>query len=134
MKYIKYILALVLLYSCSAQWHLDRAKKKDPSLFKPVDTVFVKDTVIYTQSYVHEDSFFYTMYDTLRYEDTLVKIKLVVKNRTVYMKAEVKPDTLEIRTHTRVQYDRVTVNKKSYLYIGILVVLLCLSIYYNIKK
>lgn len=134
MKYIKYILAIALLYSCSAQWHLDRAKKKDPSLFKPVDTVIVKDTVIYTQSYVHEDSFFYTMYDTIKYEDTIVKIKLVVKDRKIYMKAEVKPDTLLIRTHTKVQYDKITLKKNNYLYIGILVVLLCLSIYYNIRK
>lgn len=134
MRVIKYILALILMYSCSAQWHLDRAKKKDPSLFKSVDSVYVHDTVVYTESYIHEDSFFYKMYDTIKYEDTLVKIKLVVKNNTVYMKAEVKPDTLKIRTHTWVRYDRVTIKKDCYWYIAILVVFLCLSIYYNIRK
>jgi hypothetical protein len=134
MKYIKYIFLVVLLYSCSAQWHLDRAKKKDPSLFKAVDTMYIKDTVVYTQSYVHEDSFYYTLHDTIKYEDTFVKIRLVVKNRTVYMKAEVKPDTLKIRTHTRVQYDKIIVKRDWYWYIGILFVLLCLSIYYNLRK
>ena len=38
------IFVLVLLSSCSAQWHLTQAKKKDPSILKP--TVVTKwDTV-----------------------------------------------------------------------------------------
>lgn len=131
---MRYILVIIILCSCSAQWHLDRAKKKDPSLFTKVDTTYIHDTTVYTQAYIHHDTFSYVEHDTITYEDTVMKIKFVVRDRKIYMKAEVKQDTLRIRTHTRVQYDRITIKKDYYWYITILVVLLCLSIYYNIKK
>ena len=131
---MRYILVIIILCSCSAQWHLDRAKKKDPSLFTKVDTTYIHDTTVYTQAYIHHDTFSYVEHDTITYEDTVMKIKFVVRDRKIYMKAEVKQDTLRIRTHTKVQYDRITIKKDYYWYIAILVVLLCLSIYYNIKK
>lgn len=131
---MRYILVIIILCSCSAQWHLDRAKKKGPSLFTKVDTTYIHDTTVYTQAYIHQDTFSYIEHDTITYEDTVMKIRFVVRDRKIYMKAEVKQDTLRIRTHTRVQYDRITIKKDYYWYIAILVVLLCLSIYYNIKK
>jgi hypothetical protein len=122
---MKYILAIVLLCSCSAQWHLERARKKDPSIFTKMDTTYIHDTTVYTQAYIHEDTFSYVEHDTITYEDTVMKIKFVIRDKKIYMKAEVKPDTLEIRTTIRTQYYKVQYKNNKYLYILILVVLLC---------
>jgi hypothetical protein len=97
MKLFKVLLISLLLTSCSAQWHLNRAIKKDPSILKHKDTVLKIDTVVYTNNYYHEDSFQYTKYDTITYQDTLVKIKLVVKDKTVYMRVEKKSDTIRLK-------------------------------------
>ena len=57
MKVFKFLFLALLITSCSAQWHLKRAIKKDPNILKGKDTTIVFDTMIVTKDYYHEDTF-----------------------------------------------------------------------------
>ena len=118
---LRSILLILLLTSCSAEWHLNRALKKDPTLFNK-EKVIVHDTTVITEEYNHTDSFFVT--DTMTYEDTVLKLKLIVKEKKIYFKATVKPDTIRIVTHDRVPYKVIEYKDSKYLYKGLPLVLL----------
>lgn len=95
---IKYVVAILLLTSCSATWHLNRAIKKDPSLLKGGDTVLVHDTVVTTKERVLYDSFFTTCYDTVTIEDSFVYTRVVRKDNIIKVYTKCKSDTIRITT------------------------------------
>ena len=118
---LRSILLILLLTSCSAEWHLNRALKKDPTLFNK-EKVIVHDTTVITEEYSHIDSFYIT--DTMTYEDTVLKLKFIVKEKKIYFKATVKPDTIRVVTHDRVPYKVIEYQDSKYLYKGLPLVLL----------
>ena len=95
---LKYVIAILLLASCSANWHLNRAIKKDPSLLKSRDTVLVHDTVITTKEYTLTDSFFTTCYDTVTIEDSFVYTQVIRKDNLIKVYTKCKSDTIRITT------------------------------------
>ena len=95
---IKYAIAILLFASCSANWHLNRAIKKDPSLLKGGDTVLVHDTVITTKERVLYDSFVTTCYDTLTVEDSFVYTQVIRKDNVIKVYTKCKSDTVRITT------------------------------------
>ncbi len=92
---MRIIVLIILLSSCSANWHLKRALIKDPSLFRP--RTYVIDTVIVKDSFTKVDTF------TLNEVDTFVtdtgKVRLTIyRNRNFFKtKIEVKSDTIRIK-------------------------------------
>lgn len=54
-RYIGGLIALLFLTGCSAQWHVQRAYKKDPNYFK-ADTVTITDTQFDTTFVVTKDT------------------------------------------------------------------------------
>jgi hypothetical protein len=97
-KMIRYAVAILLLTSCSANWHLKRAIKKDPSLLKSRDTVLVHDTQIVTQERVLTDSFVTTCYDTITLEDSFVYTQVIRKDNVIKIYTKCKSDTVRITT------------------------------------
>lgn len=95
---IRYAIAILLLTSCSANWHLKRAIKKDPSLLKSRDTVLVHDTQIVTQERVITDSFVTTCYDTVTLEDSFVYTQVIRKDNVIKVYTKCKSDTVRITT------------------------------------
>ena len=95
---IKYVVAILLLTSCSATWHLKRAIKKDPSLLKGGDTVLVHDTQVIVKEKVLTDSFVTTCYDTVTIEDSFVYTQVIRRDNVIKVYTKCKSDTVRITT------------------------------------
>jgi hypothetical protein len=98
MEMLKYAVAILLLTSCSATWHLKRAIKKDPSLLLSSDTVLVHDTQFVTEEHVLTDSFFTTCYDTVIVEDSIIYTKVIRRDNVIKVYTKCKSDTVRITT------------------------------------
>jgi hypothetical protein len=98
MEMLKYAVAILLLTSCSASWHLKRAIKKDPSLLNGSDTVLVHDTQFVTKERVLTDSFFTTCYDTITLEDSFVFTQVIRRDNVIKVYTKCKSDTVRITT------------------------------------
>jgi hypothetical protein len=98
MEMLKYAVAILLLTSCSASWHLKRAIKKDPSLLNSGDTVLVHDTQFVTKERVLTDSFFTTCYDTITLEDSFVFTQVIRRDNVIKVYTKCKSDTVRITT------------------------------------
>jgi hypothetical protein len=98
MEMLKYAVAILLLTSCSATWHLKRAIKKDPSLLLSSDTVLVHDTQFVTKEHVLTDSFFTTCYDTVIVEDSIIYTKVIRRDNVIKVYTKCKSDTVRITT------------------------------------
>ena len=93
----------LLLYGCSAQWHLRQAIRKDPSIQKI--TVVKKDTVIITEQR--------TLVDTLElFKDTVIykdRVRLDIKyvDKFIQVEAECPSDTVVVtKTVTSTQIEK----------------------------
>jgi hypothetical protein len=98
MEMLKYALAILLLTSCSASWHLKRAIKKDPSLLNGGDTVLVHDTQFVTKERVLTDIFVTTCYDTITLEDSFVFTQVIRRDNVIKVYTKCKSDTVRITT------------------------------------
>jgi len=87
------ILSILLLASCSPQRRLHRLVSKHPELSR-VDTIKVQDTVIVPGPKV--DTVFHSsvLKDTLIITKEKLQIRLLEINDTIYLDAEVEPDTV----------------------------------------
>lgn len=127
---LKYAVATLLFASCSANWHLNRAIKKDPSLLKGGDTVLVHDTQVVTKEKVLYDSFVTTEYDTVTIEDSFVYTQVIRKDNVIKVYTKCKSDTIRITTKIpfamppRVIKSRLTDMQTAIYAIGILLLLL----------
>ncbi len=95
---LKYAVAILLLTSCSASWHLKRAIKKDPSLLNGGDTVLVHDTQFIVKERVLTDSFVTTCYDTITLEDSFVFTQVIRRDNVIKVYTKCKSDTVRITT------------------------------------
>lgn len=109
---VKYAIAILLFASCSANWHLNRAIKKDPSLLKGGDTVLIHDTVVTTKERVLYDSFFTTCYDTVTIEDSFVYTRVIRKDNIIKVYTKCKSDTVRITTKIPFQLPPQVVKNK----------------------
>lgn len=109
---VKYAIAILLFASCSANWHLNRAIKKDPSLLKGGDTVLIHDTVVTTKERVLYDSFFTTCYDTVTIEDSFVYTRVIRKDNVIKVYTKCKSDTVRITTKIPFQLPPQVVKNK----------------------
>jgi hypothetical protein len=99
MKWYILILISFILSSCSAQWHLSKAVKKNPAILQK-DTITVVDTIV-TQSVAltdtvvlrHMDTIVIRSFDTIRVDaicesDTIVNVVEVPYEKIVYVERE----------------------------------------------
>ena len=90
----KAIAIVMLLTSCSAQWHINRAIKKDPTILHP--TIFTIDTIVVTESHAIHDTFVSTEYDTMVVEDSFVYTQIIREKDIIKVYTKCKGDTVRI--------------------------------------
>ena len=102
MKWVKLIL-LSLLTSCSAQWHLATAVKKDPTILEK-DTLVVQDTVV-VPPVVITDTVTTKQHDTIVVQKDRLRVRIVKRLDTLIIEGECASDTI-VRT-IEVPYEKV---------------------------
>ena len=90
---IKLLLIILVLSSCSSQWHLKKAIEKDPTIIL-TDTIKIKDTVKFITNDVRVDSVFSITYDTVRITKDKLKIKILYKTDSIFVDGECESDTI----------------------------------------
>lgn len=88
----KVIALLILLTGCSAEWHLKKAIKKNPSLIQP--STHTIDTTIIRDSFAIYDTFVSKTIDTLTIENEGVKTIVYRNHDVIRIKTIVKADTI----------------------------------------
>jgi hypothetical protein len=126
--FTKATILLVMLTGCSAEYHLKKAIKKDPSIIKP--TTHVIDTIILTDSVTITDTFVTKTIDTLTIEKDGVKTIVYRNHDVIKIKTIVKPDTIRIQktiSIPQVQYkERISVPQMVGTALGLILALLFL--------
>lgn len=90
------IIAVVLLFSsCSAQWHLDKAIKKDPNIIRE-RVVTIIDTLIVRDSFIERDTFVMRKIDTAIIENEKFKTIVYRHHDTFRVETKIKGDTIKI--------------------------------------
>ncbi len=101
-KIIFFSVITLLFASCSPQKRLHRLVTKHPELTR-IDTIKIQDSVFVPGTKV--DTVFRSslLHDTVSITQEKLQIKLIEKNDTVYLNAEVKPDTIIVTKEIPVQ-------------------------------
>lgn len=94
---------MLLLSSCSAQWHLKTAIKKDPMILEK-DTVVVVDTLV-TAPVTVRDTVTLSNRDTVTITKDKLTVRIVRSFDTIAIEAECASDTI-VRT-IEVPYEKV---------------------------
>lgn len=85
------LLIAILLSSCSAQWHLKKACKKQPDICQEqtirIDTFTVRDTFSY------HDTFVTNSFDTITIDTGSVKVQIIREHDIIRTFIKQKPDT-----------------------------------------
>lgn len=92
MKWPVALITIALLSSCSAQWHLKKAIKKDPTLLQ-TDTIAIVDTVV-TPPVTLTDTVTLRTQDTLVIQKDKLKVKVVRSFDTIMVDAICESDTI----------------------------------------
>lgn len=106
---MRYLIFIILLSSCSAQWHIDKAIKKDPSILRPDTLVKYDTTIIFKDRFLY-DTFTTTEYDTIVMQDSFVYTKVIRIKDKIKVYTKCKGDTVRIR-ETITMPPRVVVEK-----------------------
>ena len=92
MKWYILILISFILSSCSAQWHLSKAVKKNPAILQK-DTITVVDTIV-TQSVALTDTVVLRHMDTIVIHKDRLKVKITRSFDTIRVDAICESDTI----------------------------------------
>ena len=108
MKWLGQLSLILLLSSCSAQWHLRKAVQKDPMILKK-DTLVVQDTFV-VPPVVLKDTVTLKQHDTITITKDRLRVKIVKVNDTLIIDAKCDSDTI-VRT-IEVPYDKIVYVEK----------------------
>jgi hypothetical protein len=108
MKWLGQLSLILLLSSCSAQWHLKKAVQKDPMILKK-DTLVVQDTFV-VPPVVLKDTVTLRQHDTITITKNRLRVKIVKVNDTLIIDAKCDSDTI-VRT-IEVPYDKIVYVEK----------------------
>jgi hypothetical protein len=136
---MKYLIVILFLSSCSAQWHLQKAIEKNPNLLQVHE--FVIDTLIVTDSFYSVDSFTLKEVDTFISDTGKIKITITRYKDRFTIKQEVKRDTVHITKTIECPPSVIQVvnsqkmkNYMMYSFVsGALITLILIFIYYGQK-
>ena len=112
MKWLGRLTLLLLLTSCSAQWHLKKAVQKDPAILER-DTLVVKDTVV-SPPVAITDTVTLKQHDTITLVKDRLKVKIVKVNDTITIDAICDSDT--IISVVEVPYEKIVYVEKATLW------------------
>ena len=108
MKWLVKLTLVLLLTSCSAQWHLKKAVQKDPAILEK-DTLVVTNTVV-SPPVAITDTVTLKLHDTITIVKDRLKVQLVRVNDTITINAECASDT--IVTTIEVPYEKIVYVEK----------------------
>jgi hypothetical protein len=134
----KLIIGLLLLSSCSANWHIKRAIKKDPTILLS-DTITINDTIRVSTERVYKDSIFMVSNDTTIIVKDNLTIKHFISNDTVFLSGECDSIIKYIPYEVKVPYKYIIQSKKTnYLnwsvgLIALIIVVVLLRLFYRPK-
>ena len=94
-KTAKIIAVVLLLSSCTAQWHLQQAVKKDPTIITE-RVVTIIDTLIIRDSFIQRDTFVMRKIDTAIIETEKFKTIVYRYHDTFRVETKIKGDTIRI--------------------------------------
>ncbi len=120
---------IILLSSCSANWHLKQACKKDPVICQPQKIVF--DTIVYTDSVEIYEVFETEVHDTIVIDTGSVKVTIIRDHDIIRTYVKQKPDTIRVSKTITVP-PRIIPSEKEYpwwlvIVAGILFILLIIK-------
>jgi hypothetical protein len=132
MKWLVGLITVVLLSSCSAQWHLKRAVKKDPTLLN-TDTIAIVDTVV-TPPVTLTDTVITRTQDTVVVQKDKLKVQVVRSYDTIMVDAVCESDTIvqivEVPVPSVVMKDSDRWYNKVYKFSFYVLLILLLLLYY----
>jgi hypothetical protein len=109
MKWLVKLILVLSLTSCSAQWHLRKAVRKDPMILKK-DTLVVQDTFV-VPPVVLKDTVTLKQHDTITITKDRMRVKIVKVNDTLIIDAKCDSDTI-VRT-IEVPYEKIVYVEKA---------------------
>jgi len=120
----KLIPILILLSSCTCNYHLNRAKLKCGYSFKS-DTVFKKDTVLINSVQTHT-VFHYNQKDTVIVKEGRLTMKYFYNDSTVYLAG--KCDTVFVVKDVPVVVNQTEVKESNPWYLWVIIFLLLIML------
>jgi hypothetical protein len=108
MKWLVKLTLVLLLTSCSAQWHLKKAVHKDPTVLEK-DTLVVTDTVV-SPPVAITDTVIMKQHDTITLVKDRLRVNIVKVNDTITIDAICDSDT--IISIVEVPYDKIVYVEK----------------------
>ena len=110
MERLTYIIISLLFVGCSANWHIKKAIKKDPSILI-TDTITVLDTLRVITNNVSTDSTFILSRDTVIIKKDKLTIKHYYYRDSIYLWGECESDTIYKPFEVKVPVDRIIINE-----------------------
>jgi len=110
MERLIYILISLLFVGCSANWHIKKAIKKDPSILL-TDTITVVDTLRVITNNVSTDSTFILSRDTVVLKKDKLTIKHYYYRDSIYLWGECEADTIYQPFEVEVPVDKIIINE-----------------------
>lgn len=110
MERLIYIIISLLFVGCSANWHIKKAIKKDPSILI-TDTITVLDTIRVITNNVSTDSTFILSRDTVVLKKDKLTIKHYYHRDSIYLWGECESDTIYKPFEVEVPVDKIIINE-----------------------
>lgn len=120
---------MLVVSGCSANWHLQRAIAKNPTI---VDSALVVkfDTTVITQSVEYRDTFVTKSIDTIVINNGKSTTKIIRHHDTIRVDQIIKGDTIIINKEIRVpQVIYKDAEKSNYLLYGVLLLIGLFAVY-----
>ena len=109
---MRYLLIVLLLSSCSAQWHIKQACKKQPALCAP-DTFTITDTIKVNDSLYFEKIVVTKEIDTITIDTGGIRVKIIRDKDIIRTIITQEPKTI-IRTKTITTKPRIVYKDEDY--------------------
>lgn len=109
---MRYLIIIFLLSSCSAQWHIKQACKKEPALCTP-DTFTITDTIKVHDSLYFEKTVVTKEIDTITIDTGSIRVKVIRYKDTIKTIITQRPKTI-IKTKTITTKPRLVYKEQDY--------------------
>ena len=109
---MRYLLIVLLLSSCSAQWHIKQACKKQPALCAP-DTLTITDTIKVNDSLYFEKIVVTKEIDTITIDTGGIRVKIIRDKDIIKTIITQRPKTI-IKTKTITTKPRLVYKEQDY--------------------
>ena len=93
-KVVKIAIISIFLSSCSAEWHLNQACKKEPLICE--NEVVVWDTIVIRDTFQIQREYYTKQIDTIVIDSGKVMVKIIREYDKIKTFVKLKPDTIKV--------------------------------------